>query len=62
MRAWLPLPLSPWPGTGIPLSQVLPSAFPLSSADSLLAVIYGRARHKAHRLENFQFTQEFPEK
>lgn len=36
--------------------------FPLCQADSLLAVIYGRAWHRAHRLENFQFTQEFPEK
>lgn len=39
-----------------------PRPFPLCQADSLLAVIYGRAWHRAHRLENFQFTQEFPEK
>lgn len=30
--------------------------------DNLLAVIYGLAQRGAHRLENFQFTQEFPEK
>lgn len=36
--------------------------FPVCQADSLLAVIYGRTWHRAHRLENFQFTQEFPEK
>lgn len=30
--------------------------------DNLLAVIYGLAQCGAHRLENFQFTQEFPEK
>lgn len=39
-----------------------PGRLPPLSADSLLAVIYGRAWHRAHRLENFQFTQEFPEK
>lgn len=30
--------------------------------DNLLAVIYGVALPEAHRLENFQFTQEFSEK
>lgn len=39
-----------------------PRPLPPCQTDSLLAVIYGRAWHKAHRLENFQFTQEFPEK
>lgn len=39
-----------------------PRPLPLCPADSLLAVIYGRTWHRAHRLENFQFTQEFPEK